>query len=74
MAIQSSESQIDGFRTVTIEGQSVLLTVIPEIGGKIISFQNTNANREYIWRDPVRSIQDARIRRMVWRLQHQRLG
>ncbi len=52
MAIQTRESQIDGFRTVTIEGESILLTVIPEIGGKIISFQNTVAGREYIWRDP----------------------
>jgi len=46
------ESKYKGFDAYILTNGQVQLTIIPELGGKIISIQDLSTGREWLWRNP----------------------
>ena len=50
--IQPSESRVQGFRAFTLDNRIVSVTVVPELGGKIVSIRDLRNGREWLWTNP----------------------
>lgn len=50
--IYMTESESQGFRTLTLDSGLLSVTVVPELGGKITSIRDLRSGREWLWRSP----------------------
>lgn len=49
------EGRLGELVSLELRGGDVSLTILPEVGGKIISLRSRVTDREFVWRDPARN-------------------
>lgn len=52
MSIALEQTRIGSWQSVIMQNDAMRVTVIPEIGGKIISLQSLRTGREWLWKNP----------------------
>lgn len=56
MPLQVQQGEHEGLRALIVEGESLRLVVLPDLGAKVISLLYTPTGREYLWRHPGRPL------------------
>ena len=60
MSATLQELSVEGLTTLTLESEYIRMSILPELGAKVISLQLKVSDREYLWRHPGRSLRRAR--------------
>ncbi|MBA7560566.1 hypothetical protein ES708_02195 [subsurface metagenome] len=55
--IKIKETKLEDFKALTIKNKKISLTIIPELGGKIISIINRETGFDFIWRNKTIKLQ-----------------
>ena len=57
MGLRLTESTIEGLEALIVESDDIRLTVLPQLGAKVLSLVSKPTDYEYLWRQPGRPLQ-----------------